>query len=78
MIECPDYLKDLGLITYCEQFQPAQGSKHLNIHSTFYRLGKLDLEKGKADFGESEIIDYGFDFYAAQSFADEFHKDLTF
>lgn len=71
MIECPDYLKDLGLITYCEQFQPAQGSKHLNIHSTFYRLGKLDLEKGKADFGESEIIDYGFDFYAAQSFADE-------
>lgn len=71
MIECPDYNSELGLLTYCEQFQPAQGSKHLNIHSTFYRLGKIDIEKGKADFGESEIIDYGFDFYAAQSFADE-------
>ena len=71
MIECPDYLKNLGLITYCEQFQPAQGSKHLNVHSTFYRLGNIDLKRGKADFGESEIIDYGFDFYAAQSFAEE-------
>ena len=70
-MSCPDYNSELGLLTYCEQFQPAQGSKHLNIHSTFYRLGKIDIEKGKADFGESEIIDYGFDFYAAQSFADE-------
>lgn len=69
MIECPDYIEELGLLTYCEQFQPAQGSKHLNIHSTFYRLGNLDCKSGKADFGESEIIDYGFDFYAAQSFA---------
>lgn len=71
MIECPDYIKNLGLITYCEQFQPAQGAKHLNVHSTFYRLGSLDPNTGKAVFGDSEIIDYGFDFYAAQSFADE-------
>ncbi len=63
MIECPDYSKKLGLLTYCEQFQPPQGEKHLNIHSTFYRAGNLN--KG---FGESEIIDYGFDFYAAQIF----------
>lgn len=66
MMECPDYNGELGLLTYCEQFQPAQGSKHLNIHSTFYRLGKLDCKTHKATFGESEIIDYGFDFYAAQ------------
>lgn len=70
MIECPDYNSGLGLLTYCEQFQPAQGSKHLNIHSTFYRLGKLDCKNKKCDFGESEIIDYGFDFYASQIFAD--------
>lgn len=70
MIECPDYNKGLGLLTYCEQFQPAQGSKHLNIHSTFYRLGKLDCKTHKAEFGESEILDYGFDFYAAQIFKD--------
>lgn len=71
MIECPDYIKNMGLLTYCEQYQGAQGSKHLNIHSTFYRLGSIDLKGGRADFGESEIIDYGFDFYAAQSFAGE-------
>lgn len=71
MIECPDYISDLGLLTYCEQFQPNDGYKHLNIHSTFYRLGKLDGVNRIANFGESEIIDYGFDFYAAQSFTDE-------
>lgn len=70
MIECPDYNSELGLLTYCEQFQPAQGNKHLNIHSTFYRLGKLDCKTYKSTFGNSEIIDYGFDFYAAQMFKD--------
>lgn len=70
MIECPDYNGELGLLTYCEQFQPAQGNKHLNIHSTFYRLGNLDCKTHKSNFGESEIIDYGFDFYAAQMFKD--------
>lgn len=70
MIECPDYSKNLGLLTYCEQYQPAEGYKHLNIHSTFYRTGNLGLKTGEGKFGESEIIDYGFDFYAAQIFAD--------
>ena len=71
MIECPDYNSKLGLLTYCEQFQPAVGSKHLNIHSTFYRLGKVDCKNKKSSFGDSEIVDYGFDFYAPQIFADE-------
>lgn len=70
MIECPDYNEKLGLLTYCEQFQPPQGYKHLNEHSTFYRLGRLDLNTCENTFGESEIIDYGFDFYAAQIFKD--------
>lgn len=71
MIECPDYIADLGLLTYCEQFQPREGNTHLNIHSTFYRLGKLDCLNHNSHFGKSAIIDYGFDFYAAQSFAEE-------
>lgn len=70
MIECPDYCDELGLLTYCEQFQPAEGYKHLNIHSTFYRLGKLNCKTLSAAFGDAEIIDYGFDFYAAQIFKD--------
>lgn len=71
MIECPDYLKNLGLITYCQQFQPAQGATHLNVQSTFYRFGILYLKSGQVQFGESEIIDYGLDFYAAQLFAED-------
>lgn len=70
MIECPDYCDGLGLLTYCEQFQPDEGYKHLNIHSTFYRLGKLNCDTLKPSFGNAEIIDYGFDFYAAQIFKD--------
>lgn len=70
MIECPDFVKGLGLLTYCEQFQPPQGYKHLNIHSTFYRTGDIGLNGDKSHFGDSEIIDYGFDFYAAQIFAE--------
>lgn len=71
MIECPDYIGSLGLLTYCEQFQPVEKDKHLNIHSTFYRLGKIDPKSGRASFGNSEIIDYGFDFYAAQTFKED-------
>lgn len=70
MIECPDYCDGLGLLTYCEQFQPAEDYKHLNIHSTFYRLGKLNVKTLKPEFGNADIIDYGFDFYAAQIFGD--------
>lgn len=68
MIECPDYNSALGLLTYSEQFQPAEGYRHLNVDSTFYRLGKLDCAAKKAVFGNSDIIDYGFDFYAPQTF----------
>lgn len=71
MTECPDYRQDLNLLTYCEQFQPRVGNKHLNVHSTFYRLGELDLKDGRFKGGESEIIDYGFDFYAPQTFLEE-------
>ena len=71
MTECPDYRQDLNLLTYCEQFQPREDNKHLNVHSTFYRIGELDLTGGRFNGGESEIIDYGFDFYAPQTFSDE-------
>ncbi len=71
MIECPDYVKNLDLLLYSEQFQPAEGSKHLNIHTSRYKVGKLDLNKNKFIEEASDIIDYGFDFYAPQVFANE-------
>ena len=64
MIECPDYVKDLNLLTYCEQFQPIDGYKHHNIHSSFYRVG--EFKDNKFVSNAEGTIDYGFDFYAPQ------------
>ena len=70
MIECPDYSSKLGLLMHSEQFQPNEGKKHLNIHSNRYKVGSLDLGKGKFTETNGGIIDYGFDFYAPQIFSD--------
>lgn len=71
MIECPDYVKNLNLLLYSEQFQPNEGTKHLNIHSTRYVWGGLDLYQNKFIEVTTDIVDYGFDFYAPQVFANE-------
>ncbi len=69
MIECPDYIEDLGLLMYCEQDQMVDGYKHLNINSTYYRHGQfLDNKFISDSYG---TIDYGFDFYAPQTIAAE-------
>ena len=64
MIECPDYIDELGMLLYCEQNQPVDGLKHHNVHSTYYRSGKFVSNK----FVTNTVgtIDYGFDFYAPQ------------
>ena len=69
MYECPDYIKDLGVLTYCEQDQTVDGYKHLNINSTYYRLGEFKDNKFISE--KSDIVDYGFDFYAPQTIAGE-------
>ena len=71
MIECPDYVKNLNLVLFSEQFQPNEGTKHLNIHSTRYVLGTFDLKENKFNEEFTDIVDYGFDFYAPQVFANE-------
>lgn len=68
MIECPDLRDDMGLLMYSEQFYPAEGRKFLNVHSSLYRFGALDVCKGYRAESDGEIIDYGFDFYAPQTF----------
>lgn len=69
MIECPDYNEDLGYMFSCEQFQPNEGSKHLNIHSARWHVGKMDYASGLFHEQSRGIVDYGFDFYAPQTFA---------
>ena len=68
MIECPDVRDDMGLLLYSEQFYPANGNKFLNVHSSLYCFGELTLPRGYRAEGEGEIVDYGFDFYAPQTF----------
>ena len=71
MTECPDYRDDLRLLLYSEQYFPAQGISCRNIHSSFYRFGDLDPARGFLPAGGAHLLDYGFDFYAAQTFAEE-------
>ena len=71
MIECPDYVKELGLLMYSEQFQPNEGYTHLNVHSCRYETGNIDVETAKFNSKSKGIVDYGFDFYAPQSFSNK-------
>lgn len=70
MTECPDYRDDIGLLMYSEQYQPACGKKHLNIHSTFAQFGRI-ASSAFVPESQTEIVDYGFDFYAPQTFCAE-------
>ncbi len=72
MLECPDYKPESGLLIYSEQFAPTEGSKHLNLHTTRYAVGKLDYKNKRfVGSGCGDICDYGFDFYAPQTFSGE-------
>ena len=69
MIECPDYNEALGYMMFCEQFQPNEGKKHLNIHTCRFAVGKIDYSTGRFVEDSRGIVDYGFDMYAPQTFA---------
>ncbi len=69
MIECPDYIDEKGLLLCGEQFQPNEGKTHLNIHTTRWYSGALNYQTGRFEKKNRGIIDYGFDFYAPQTFA---------
>lgn len=71
MTECPDYREAEGLFLASEQSQPPEGSTHLNYHTTRWMLGALDYGTGHFAVKNSGICDYGFDFYAPQSFEAE-------
>jgi len=68
MIECPDYVKPNGLLLVSEQFAGREGNIHLNLHTNRWYTGKMDEQNGKFIAENDGIIDYGFDFYAPQTF----------
>ena len=71
MIECPDYSEELGYLLFCEQFQPSENGKHLNVHTCRFCAGKIDYSTGTFKEESCEIVDYGFDVYAPQTFVGE-------
>lgn len=69
MVECPDYVESMGLMLCGEQFQPQEGKAHLNVHTTRWFVGEMDYGNGRFSEKRRGIVDYGFDFYAPQTFA---------
>ena len=69
MIECPDYNEQMGYLLFCEQFQPNENGVHLNIHTCRVAIGKIHYSTGTFIEESREIVDYGFDMYAPQTFA---------
>ena len=70
MIECVDYDKDLNLLLYSEQNFPSESEHCLNVHACEYEVGQFDSSWKFISQGEKTLLDYGFDFYAAQMLND--------
>ncbi len=66
MIECPDRIGNI--FTFSEQFFPTNIDGNNNIHASRYIIAD---KNGNFDFTKASALDYGFDFYAAQTFKDQ-------
>ncbi len=79
MWECPDYLTVEGqtILSLCPQGLPAQEFAFQNIHQAgYYQVdGSIEGEQSLINFRE---WDFGFDFYAQQTFVDEAGRTLLF
>ncbi len=66
MIECPDKVGDV--LTFTEQFFPTDVDGNNNIHASRYILKDRN---GCFAYENASALDYGFDYYAAQSFKEK-------
>ncbi|MCC6094223.1 MAG: glycoside hydrolase family 32 protein [Eubacterium sp.] len=77
MWECPDYfhLEEKTFLSLCPQGLPSEEYRYQNIYQAGYFTvdGELGARQSLSDFHE---WDYGFDFYAPQSFLDESGRRL--
>ncbi|WP_165211226.1 glycoside hydrolase family 32 protein [Streptococcus tangpeifui] len=71
MWECPDLFELSGqkVLSFCPQGLPAQKEKFQNVFQNGYVL--LDGWLGDYDLSVFKEFDYGFDFYAPQTFLDD-------
>lgn len=72
MWECPDYfeLDGQGILICCPQGLKSEEYSFQNIYQAGYFPLDLDLENKTYKLGDFVELDYGFDFYAPQTFED--------
>ncbi|WP_311491871.1 glycoside hydrolase family 32 protein [uncultured Anaerococcus sp.] len=72
MWECPDYfdLDGQGILICCPQGLESEEYTYQNIYQAGYFPLDLDLENKTYKLGDFVELDYGFDFYAPQTFED--------
>lgn len=70
--ECPDLFEIDGqsVLLMSPQFLKRDGDRYHNIHSSVYKVGKVDLTETSFEVEHVDEIDYGFDFYAPQTLID--------
>lgn len=73
MWECPDFFELNGkdLLIVCPQGLQKEDYKYQNIYQAGYFPIEIDLENKEYRLGKFKELDYGFDFYAPQTFQDE-------
>lgn len=73
MWECPDLIELDGqyFLLVCPQGLPTNEIQYQNIYQSGYFPIQIDFQTGKYQLGEFQELDYGFDFYAPQTFLDE-------
>lgn len=73
MWECPDYfnLNGYDMLLFCPQGIDSEGERFKNIYQSGYIMGQYDINNLTMNHGDFHELDYGFDFYAPQTFLDE-------
>nr|WP_216776061.1 glycoside hydrolase family 32 protein [Metabacillus halosaccharovorans] len=78
MWECPDLFSLAGqdVLVMSPQGVKPEGDLYHNLHHSVYVLGNLDLQEGKFQFDQFQLLDYGFDFYAPQTTVDHLGRRI--
>jgi beta-fructofuranosidase len=73
MWECPDFFEIGGkyVLMFSPQGIEAKGDLYNNLYQTGYLIGDYDYENNKFVHGSFTELDYGHDFYAAQTMLDD-------
>lgn len=73
MWECPDLFRLDGhdVLLLSPQGMEQDGDRYQNLHQCGYFVGQLDVNTPHFTHGNFTELDYGHDFYAAQTFLDE-------